>query len=124
MTADAARNPRVSLLVLLSSLVLPAEGQAGDTAAEAKYAQAVHAAVMVNWVQPATATPGEACMVEINQRPGGEVVQVSFGEPCNADAASRGTMERAVRRASPLPYAGFEPQFRSRITFDFRNDGH
>jgi colicin import membrane protein len=86
----------------------------------ADYLQAVHAAVMQVWVKPASAGPDLQCGVSLLQRDGGEVVQVSFGNDCNADAATRASIERAVAAASPLPYAGHEQVFQRRIHLVFQ----
>jgi colicin import membrane protein len=119
MTADATIAATFALAAALS-----APAAVAAEAAEQRYIQAVHAAVTANWLRPASDLPGLRCLVEIEQMPGGDVVQVSFGKPCNADAASRDAMQRAVKGASPLPYAGFESVFRPRIRLVFQYDGH
>lgn len=88
------------------------------------YVEAVHAAIMRAWVQPVSASDGLHCPVDIEQEDGGHVVQASFGNDCNADAATREALQRAVRRASPLPYAGFERVFQRRIHLVFTHSGH
>lgn len=120
MTADATAVTWA--FALAAALSAPAVVAA--EAAEQRYIQAVHAAVTSNWLRPESDLPGLRCLVEIEQKPGGEVVQVSFGKPCNADAASRDAMQRAVTGASPLPFAGFESVFRPRIRLVFQYDGH
>lgn len=120
MTADGTAVARA--FALAAALSAPAAVAAVPS--EQRYVQAVHAAVTSNWLRPESELPGLRCLVEIEQRPGGKVVQVSFGKPCNADAASRDAMQRAVTGASPLPYAGFESVFRPRIRLVFQYDGH
>ena len=121
MTVDPLSWPAVLLgLVLL----WPATAHADPTAPMQAYVESVHAAVMRTWVQPPSARPDMHCPLSIEQADGGAVVQVSFGDDCNADAATRDALERAVRKASPLPYAGFESVFQRRIHLVFKHSGH
>lgn len=120
MTADAT----LVIAAALAAAALAAPAQSADETAEQRYVRAVYAAVTSNWLRPESDLPGLRCLVEVDQKPGGEVVQVSFGKPCNAGAASRDAMQRAVTGASPLPYAGFESVFRPRIRLVFQYDGH
>lgn len=122
MTADLA-----SLLagMLGLALLLPTLTRADPAAPMQAYVESVHAAVMRTWVQPpSSARPDLHCPLSIDQADGGAVVQVSFGDDCNADAATRDALERAVRNASPLPYAGFENVFQRRIHLVFKHSGH
>jgi len=121
MTADRAFvSAGLIGLVLLSSA-----GTRADPAAPMQaYVETVHAAIMRNWVQPASTRPDLHCPLSIDQADGGAVVQVSFGDDCNADAATRDALERAVRKASPLPYAGFERVFQRRVHLVFKHSGH
>lgn len=108
----------------LLAAVLPLGAAAGAIADQKlAYMQALQQAVTTNWLRPESATD-LSCLVEIVQRPGGEVVQVSLGQPCNADAQVRASINRAVLGASPLPYAGFEKVFQSRVNLIFQTDGH
>jgi colicin import membrane protein len=63
------------------------------------------------------------CTLEITQIIGGDVIQAVVVSPCNADAATRTTLEQAPRRASPLPYSGYEKVFKRKIRFEFTYDG-
>jgi len=120
MAADPLRRLAFASLALAS-----AGGAKGETPAPIEaYITAVHTAIMRAWVQPASARPDLHCPVDIEQRDGGEVVQASFGDDCNADAATRDALDRAVRNASPLPYAGFERVFQRRIHLVFTHSGH
>lgn len=122
MTADAASRILAGCLCLTAS-VSAAQASAPPAPIEA-YVNAVHAAVMRTWVQPASARTDLHCGLNIEQADGGTVVQVSFGNDCNADAATRDALERAVHKASPLPYAGFERVFQHRIHLVFKHSGH
>ena len=93
------------------------------TSAAGVAAMAVQTAVQQHWLAPA-AGAGFDCALDIEQADGGIVVQVSFGNDCNADAAARASLEQAVRRASPLPYAGFESVFQRRVHLVFKHSGH
>ncbi len=89
----------------------------------ARYAMALQQVVTQNWLRPDTALPGLQCTVRIIQVPGGEVVSAQVIPPCNGDDLTRRSLEAAVLRAQPLPYAGFEPVFERSIDFVFRYDG-
>lgn len=89
-----------------------------------RYRLAITQVVEANWLRPETARPGIVCRVSIVQIPGGEVIQVSVGSPCNADDLTKRSIEAAVLKAQPLPYNGFEKVFQRSITFTFRYDGN
>jgi colicin import membrane protein len=104
------------------------EGQRAGTGATntdllARYAMALQQVVTQNWLRPDTAQPGLQCTVRIIQVPGGEVVAARVIQPCNGDDLTRRSLEAAVLRAQPLPYAGFESVFEREISFVFRFDG-
>lgn len=94
-----------------------------DTDLLARYAMAVQQMVTMNWLRPDTAQPGLRCTVRIIQVPGGEVVSAKVVPPCNGDDLTQRSLEAAVLRAQPLPYAGFESVFERSIDFNFRYDG-
>jgi colicin import membrane protein len=94
-----------------------------DTDLLARYAMTLQQVVTQNWLRPDTAQPGLRCTVRIVQVPGGEVVAARVIQPCNGDDLTRRSLEAAVLRAQPLPYAGFESVFQREIDFVFRYDG-
>jgi colicin import membrane protein len=99
-------------------------GQEGlDASLEAEYYAAIQNAVTNAWLRPDTTPPGVRCTLEITQIVGGDVIQAVVVPPCNADAATRTTLEQAPRRASPLPYSGYENVFKRKIRFEFTYDG-
>jgi colicin import membrane protein len=98
-----------------------AGGQDNDLAA--RYAAAIQSAVTNNWNRPDSASPGLRCSLSIVQIPGGDVISVTPMPPCNADQATRNSIEQAVRKASPLPYQGYEKVFQRSIRFNFKYDG-
>lgn len=98
-----------------------AGGQDNDLAA--RYAAAIQAAVTQNWNRPDSASPGLRCSLNIVQIPGGDVISVTVGSPCNADQPTRNSIEQAVMKAAPLPYQGYEKVFQRAVKFNFRYDG-
>lgn len=94
----------------------------GDAYLAARYTAAMHTAVTNAWLRPDGAARGLSCVLVVEQIPGGEVVGVSFGSPCNADAATRASIEQAAMRAAPLPYRGYESVFQRIVRFNFRYD--
>lgn len=99
-------------------------GQEGtDTSLEAEYYAAIQKLVTDNWLRPESAQPGLRCTLEIVQYVGGDVVSAVVVNPCNADPATRTSLEQAPMRASPLPYTGYESVFKRRLRFEFKYDG-
>ncbi|WP_291191965.1 cell envelope integrity protein TolA [Dokdonella sp.] len=98
-----------------------AGGQDNDLAA--RYAAAIQAAVTQNWNRPDSASAGLRCSLNIVQIPGGDVISVTVGSPCNADQPTRNSIEQAVMKAAPLPYQGYEKVFQRAVKFNFRYDG-
>jgi len=99
-------------------------GMAGqDDSLAAQYYAAIQNAVTQNWLRPDNTPPGLRCTLRIVQIPGGDVLSVDIGNPCNADGQTRASIEQAVKRAAPLPYKGYEKVFRRDINFSFSYDG-
>ena len=98
-----------------------AGGQDNDLMA--RYSAAIQAAVTQNWNRPDSADVGLRCTLNITQIPGGDVIGVTIGSPCNADQATRNSIEQAVMKAAPLPYQGYEKVFQRSIKFNFKYDG-
>ena len=59
---------------------------------DGRYAAAIQAAVTQNWNRPDNAEPGLRCVLRITQIPGGEVIGVTIGSPCNADQVTRNSI--------------------------------
>lgn len=72
-----------------------------------------------NWIKPPTAKQGLSCQVEVNQIPGGEVINVRVTK-CIGDEVFRRSVETAVRRASPLPTPSDPALFDRNIVFTFK----
>jgi colicin import membrane protein len=112
----------------VSQPVPPAEqavsGNAGkDDSLQAQYYAAIQNAITNNWLRPDAAQAGLHCVIRIAQIPGGDVIGVQIGNPCNADPQTRTSIEQAVKRASPLPFKGFEKEFTRDFNLNFTFDG-
>jgi colicin import membrane protein len=101
----------------------PPPGNNGvDTSLQAKYIAAIQAAIRAQWVKPDNVPEGALCRMTIRQLPGGDVMpnSVTFGSPCQFDDAAKDSIERAVMKAEPLPYAGFEKVFNRTLDIKFQ----
>lgn len=94
-------------------------GATADDGLRARYAAAIQAAVTSKWTRPENMSTAP-CRMTITQLPGGEVMSVDFSASCPYDEAGKRSVEAAVLKAQPLPYAGFEPVFSRRLIFTFR----
>lgn len=90
---------------------LPAGDPASNSSKRAEYSVALMNAILRQWTRPDSVQLGQVCQVLIRQLPGGEVVDVEVAPSCPYDALGRRSVEAAIRKASPLPYAGFEDVF-------------
>lgn len=91
-----------------------------DDGLKARYAAALQAAILAKWTRPDTVPLGAACKLVIRQLPGGQVMGVEVASPCSYDEQGRRSIEAAVLKAQPLPYAGFEPVFSRTLNLNFR----
>ena len=98
----------------------PAPGQGGTSNdLTAKYAAAIQQAVVAQWNKPDSVPNGTRCRILIRQLPGGEVMSAEVQPGCAMDAAAQDSIERAVLRAQPLPFRGYESVFRRELMFTF-----
>lgn len=81
---------------------------------------AIQNAVERNWIRPDTIPPGTPCRIRVIQIPGGDVISAEVEANCRFDPIGQRSLEAAVLRAQPLPYAGFEVVFRRELVFTFR----
>ncbi|WP_028838744.1 TonB C-terminal domain-containing protein [Thermomonas fusca] len=103
-----------------TSTAPPPPGNRGtDPGLQAKYAAALQQAILRQWIRPETVALGQRCRISIRQLQGGEVVDVTISSSCPYDAAGRQSVERAIYKASPLPYAGFETVFNRNLDLNF-----
>ena len=86
----------------------------------AKYAAALQEAILRNWTRPDTVPLGQRCRIVIRQIPGGQVISAVVDPSCPYDELGRRSVEAAVLRAQPLPYAGFESAFQRTVTLNFQ----
>jgi hypothetical protein len=85
-----------------------------------RYATALMNKIEPEWIRPESVTPEQRCAVQVLQLPGGRVVDARIRPDCEYDAAGQRSVEAAVYRASPLPYAGFESVFSKQLTLNFQ----
>lgn len=97
----------------------PRGSQGDDPGLLAQYTAALQQAIARQWTRPESVQLGQRCRLEIRQLPGGEVVDVSVSGACPFDELGRQSVERAVLKASPLPYAGFETVFNRTLNLNF-----
>lgn len=90
------------------------------SAVNALYSVALKDAITRQWTRPESIPIGVPCQVRIRQIPGGEVVDVQVSAGCPYDQLGKRSLEAAVLKASPLPYAGFEEVFSRDVILTFR----
>lgn len=98
----------------------PSGNEGTDNDLRARYAAALQAAILRNWTRPETVAVGQRCRIVIRQIPGGEVVDAQVDPSCPYDELGRRSVEAAVLKAQPLPYAGFERVFERTLTLNFQ----
>lgn len=114
---------RCTLALLAGSIVSAAGAQ--EPAPEARnpnlylYAKAVQHAIVQRWTRPDSVAEGQRCVLDIRQIPGGMVVEASVTADCEYDAVGQRSIQAAVLKAQPLPYAGFEDVFQPRLRLRF-----
>lgn len=72
-----------------------------------------------NWLRPATNIEGQSCDVIVTQTMTGDVIDVRL-QSCTSDNAFQRSVERAVRKASPLPLPPNPDVFDREIYFTFK----
>ena len=98
----------------------PPPGNEGvDAGLSARYAAAIQEAILRNWTRPENVPLGQKCRIVITQVRGGTVVRVEVSPSCPFDDLGRRSVEAAVLKAQPLPYAGFESVFNRTLNLNF-----
>jgi colicin import membrane protein len=97
----------------------PSGSEGSDNDLRARYAAAIQQAVLRQWTRPETVPIGQRCRIVIRQIPGGEVIGAEVDPSCPYDEQGRRSIEAAVLKAQPLPYAGFEDVFNRTLNFNF-----
>jgi len=72
-----------------------------------------------NWLRPVTKVEGQSCDVIVSQTMMGDVIDVRL-QSCSSDNAFQRSVERAVRKASPLPLPPNPDVFDREIQFTFK----
>ena len=103
-----------------ASTAAPPPGNNGvDAGLAARYAAALTDAILRNWTRPDSVPLGQRCVINIHQIPGGQVTSAKVDPSCPYDELGRRSIEAAVLKAQPLPYAGFEPVFNRNLRLNF-----
>lgn len=97
----------------------PPPGNRGDDVSAA-YFEAIAEAIRRNWVRPNEIRGSQVCKIRIRQSAGGRVLEARVEPSCPYDEQGRRSVEAAVLKAQPLPYAGFESAFKRDFILNFR----
>lgn len=98
----------------------PPPGNNGvDKDLSARYAAALREAILRNWTRPDSVPLGQRCVIVIRQVAGGTVIDAKVDPSCPYDELGRRSIEAAVLKAQPLPYAGFEAVFNRTLKLNF-----
>ncbi|HEY1034495.1 MAG TPA: cell envelope integrity protein TolA [Pseudoxanthomonas sp.] len=117
--ADARARQAASASAPAPAATGPAGNGGTDEDLRGRYAAAIQEAVLRQWTRPESVPVGTRCKVVIRQLPGGEVVSAEVQPGCAMDAAGQDSVERAVLKAQPLPYRGYESVFARTLTLNF-----
>ena len=120
MRAQQLEDARAQQPVDMSRAAPPPGNRGPDQSLLAQYKAALQQAIARRWTRPESVPLGQPCKVAIRQLPGGDVVSAVAEPSCPYDELGRRSVETAVLKASPLPYAGFEDVFARTITFNFQ----
>ena len=111
MRAQQLADARASQTDAASPASPPRGNPNSRSSNQAAYIVALQDAILRQWTRPESVKLDDVCQVLIRQIPGGEVVSVEIAPSCPSDALGRRSVEAAILKASPLPYAGFEDAF-------------
>lgn len=117
--ADARAAQASSAAASSAGASAPAGQGGADAGLLAKYVAAIQQAVSNQWTRPESVPLGTRCRVVIKQSPGGNVMSAEVQPGCPMDQAGQDSLERAVLKAQPLPYRGFETVFNRQLNFNF-----
>ena len=104
----------------MASASPPPGNEGDDSDLRAQYAAALQEAILRNWTRPENIPLGQRCRITIRQIPGGEVIDAQVAPDCPYDELGRRSVEAAVLKAQPLPYAGFENVFSRTLLLNFQ----
>ncbi len=114
-----ARQASEEAAIADASASAPAGNGGDDSDLRSRYAAALSEAIRRNWTRPENLPLGQRCRLTIRQLPGGEVVDVQVSPSCPYDDLGKRSVEAAVLKAQPLPFAGFEPVFNRTLILNF-----
>lgn len=114
-----ARARQTSTPAAATGTSAPAGNNGVDDGLLAKYIAAIQQQVSGQWTRPESVPLGTRCRVVIKQLPGGQVMSAEVQPGCAMDQAGQDSLERAVLKAQPLPYRGFESVFNRTLIFNF-----
>lgn len=114
-----ARARQTSTPAAATGTSVPAGNNGVDDGLLAKYIAAIQQQVSGQWTRPESVPLGTRCRVVIKQLPGGQVMSAEVQPGCAMDQAGQDSLERAVLKAQPLPYRGFESVFNRTLIFNF-----
>lgn len=118
--ADARARQTTAPAAAAAGASTPAAGNNGmDEGLLAKYIAAIQQQVSSQWTRPESVPLGTRCRVVIKQVVGGQVLSAEVQPGCAMDQAGQDSLERAVLKAQPLPYRGFETVFNRTLIFNF-----
>lgn len=120
MRAQQLADARAQQTSASNSTQAPRGDPDSRSANNALYSVALKDAITRQWTRPESIPLGVPCQVRIRQIPGGEVVDVQVSAGCPYDQLGKRSLEAAVLKASPLPYAGFEDVFSRDVILTFR----
>lgn len=86
-----------------------------------QYIAQIQRKVEQNWNAPDNMTAGWSCEIMVEQNRFGDVQSVQMKQ-CTGSEAFKSTVERAVRKSSPLPEAPNNDVFEKKLNFIFRPD--
>lgn len=119
--AEARRQAELDAELQLAIDAENERQQAEDAGLLDQYVRMIENRIQQSWIRPASARPGLECVVNVQQIPSGDVVDVRIGR-CNGDEAVVRSIEAAVLRASPLPRPPVQSLFARNLEVIFRPD--
>ena len=121
-SARAGRH-RLRMIAMLAGIALAPGAWGQETSEESllqHYVEELHKAIEAEWIRPESVPLDATCPVKIRQLPSGMVVSVEVMPECSYDEIGKHSVERAIVKASPLPYRGFESVFTRILLVRFR----
>ncbi|WP_153066739.1 hypothetical protein [Xanthomonas arboricola] len=102
------------LILAISFNVENSSAEVNDERGRVDYGRAINNRIQRFWMdgsQSVVLLPDSNCALRILQIPGGEIVAVDVLPNCEFNGPGRSIAIEAIRRASPLPYRGFEKSY-------------